>query len=812
MTHCRKYDILKVSQSRLGFLVLAVLVTIALNVSELFADDNTPNVTNGADVAGGNEVNLVDSDGDLIPDSRDPMPFVANIPVYWSIQKVSLSRLADVESADSSWSHASALDIAVALPVPADQSKLTIMPYAKRKAVGDLKCHPFAMLGVFGSDNIAWGNLQRFRVRRFKEGCEAGGYSVPVTISFSVHFFSLFNRNQRFGALEVPVKLDGKVCAIARPSDKNASEKGMILPADGKTYSVEFSAEIPADETENFLTRLSKAQESPVFEFESAQGLDVEEEPGVPSLSAIFASVKKNTKKISISGPEGMQWRWHVAPVSLADNMPVTFGFWADGMNNVSQKLFNYPLFAFDGIFPISVFGWDMGHWDLWWSVTRKSRSIDLESVCGLPLSADIALSLVREVPRKAPAAGTSPITAFVRAAVNWKKEHIDESLSDFATAGRDGAPQGYNWYGYCKSLQKDEEGAEGANAADAARFYKLAAEAGYAPGLAWYGKSLILGNGLKENKKLGLEFLRKSADQGFAEGEALYALFLKKGVGCKAEPEEAVKRLIDTAWKGSDTAQFGLGVHLLEERSHEGLDWLQLAAEEGNAKAQSRLASFIREGELGTQSDLKTAAKWYALAAENGDVPAMVALGEAYRSGSGVRQNDRTAAKYFKMAAESGSLEGKTWYATFLLEGRGVRRNVGEAIDLMKKAADAGYSNAQYLLGVCLLGGYGGIEKNSKDGFRYLSAASNDQIAAKIFVGYCWMNGIGTEKNEQKAVASFKAAADKNIPVGQIWLAYCYMNGIGVKKDIEIARKWAKAAADSGAPAGRQMLLSIQE
>ena len=84
-----------------------------------------------------------------------------------------------------------------------------------------------------------------------------------------------------------------------------------------------------------------------------------------------------------------------------------------------------------------------------------------------------------------------------------------------FFAAGREGAPQGYSWCGHSVARAQEsatngdgpsgdgrtEFGQAGQNKAEAARLYKLSADAGYAPGLAWYGRALADGEGVAANK-----------------------------------------------------------------------------------------------------------------------------------------------------------------------------------------------------------------------------------------------------------------------------------------------------------------------
>ena len=762
----------------------------------------------------------VDSDGDLISDARDPLPLVANVPVHWSVQKFALSRPQETEPSDSSWANASALDIAAVLPAPKVQSALTVMPLASRKAAGPLSGHPFARLALFGSDSLPFGDLSRARATAFLRGWRRDGADKPVTLVFTVHFVNLDSRNWSFAGLEVPVVLDGKVWAraIARPKDPAAASEGIFLPADGQVRAQEFVADVQASRAAAFLARLAESDSSPVFDFPRASGLDPAPDTaegaadGAYSLSAAFLSILTKTRQIRIEGPDGRQWNWRVAPVALTTGSPVTFGLWAAGMNSLSEQAYRAPLFAVDGTYPISVAGWDNGCWDLYWGARRKGRVLDAGRLLETRLDADIALELGHQPPEKLPAEGASPVVAHLRGVWFWNNGMAALAFENFEGAGRGGAPQGFSWYGRGRELQPSDSETPEANLATAARFFKLAAEKGYAPGLAWNGRALLRGEGGAVNKTAGAAALRQAAEQGFAEGRVLYALCLQKGVGVKANPAEAENLLLQAAWQGNRVAQSSLGALLLDAQSLEGRDWLELAAQEGDDKAAARLARFLRDGELGTEADPDAAATWLKRAADLGDAPSLVALGEAYRDGAGVGKSAKKAADCFRRAAEAGHNDARTWYALSLLEGNGVRRDVGKAIEVLTAAANEGHAGAQFFLGVCRFGGFGGTEPDQAEAMRRFQAAAKEQPAANVFLGVGYLNGLGVAKNEKKAVECFQAAADKDLPAGILWLAHCHASGIGVKKDLEEARKWAKKAMELGIPAGRQMLLSIQE
>ncbi len=805
------------------FALLALLAALSLSPSPVSAQDaatqEEPSDLQTPDSIA--EAPETDSDGDLIPDIGDPQPLVANVPIYWSVQKFTLSRpVANppaTGTSDTSWASAPTLDIAAVLHAPDVTSALTVMPLATRSPAINLKVHPFAPLSVFGVDAIRLSNLERARVAAFLRGWRAEGADSPVTLTITVHFINFdATKNWEFPHIEVPVTLDGREWSMARVVPKKPGNHGFTLPVGDKPVKQDFIAEIDAGSAAALLTRLAISPTTPSFDFTQASWGDPESatppQPGEYSLTLAYQSILQKTHQVRIDGPNGLVWKWRVASVDLRFGTAVTFGQWAADMNIVSENLYGAPLFAFDGAYPISIAGWDNGCWDLYWSISRKGREIDPAKIEVQHLNSDIAMALSTTPPDKLPPEGATPVLLHLRGVWQYHHALINEAIASFYEAGRKGAPQGYSWYGHSKALIPDDPDSPGANKAEAANLYKLAAVANYAPGLAWHGRALVHGDGVAANKEAGVAELKKAADQGFAEGRLLYAMFLMKGIGVKANPNEALRLLTQAAWQGSLPAMAALGDFLLESGSLEGRDWIEFAANGGDGKAAARLARFLRSGELGTTANSEAAAKWLQRAAEAGDAPSMVHLGEAFRSGADVRRNPKKAAEYFRRAADAGNAEGMTWYALCLLEGNGVRRDVPKALDLLSRAADAGNANAKFFHGVCLFGGYGGTEPDKPAAMLRFRDAAAEQPAASIFLGVGYLNGLGLKKDEKKAVECFKAAADRDFPAGILWLAHCHANGIGVKKDIEEARKWARKAVDLGIPAGRQMLLSIQE
>ena len=84
---------------------------------------------------------------------------------------------------------------------------------------------------------------------------------------------------------------------------------------------------------------------------------------------------------------------------------------------------------------------------------------------------------------------------------------------------------------------------------------------------------------------------------------------------------------------------------------------WLRLAATQGDAAAQFRLAIAYSFGR-GVPEDDAEAARWYRLSAEQGYAAAQYHLGAAYAGGRGVGQDDVQAHMWFNLAASRAPRE----------------------------------------------------------------------------------------------------------------------------------------------------------
>ena len=88
-------------------------------------------------------------------------------------------------------------------------------------------------------------------------------------------------------------------------------------------------------------------------------------------------------------------------------------------------------------------------------------------------------------------------------------------------------------------------------------------------------------------------------------------------------------------------------------------------------------------ENGKGVPQDYKTSVKWYSLAAEQGNADAQSSLGLMYRKGDGVPQDYKTALKWYRLAAEQGYARAQSNLGVMYAEGKGVPQDykTGEVV-----------------------------------------------------------------------------------------------------------------------------------
>jgi TPR repeat protein len=282
------------------------------------------------------------------------------------------------------------------------------------------------------------------------------------------------------------------------------------------------------------------------------------------------------------------------------------------------------------------------------------------------------------------------------------------------------------------------------------------------------------------------LPLYQELAEQNYTEAKVRLAALLSAGLSDEGTEEEnfhqSVKLLHEAADEGSIKAYYGLyvlnhGAASLTPDSEVALSWLIKAAEAGEPRGQSQLASFYRKGIIVTK-DVSKALYWYKEAIKN----------------------DSDSARYN--------------LANLYLDGLdGVTKNIDTAMALYLTAANQGHDDSKVALGgIYYSDKYG--QKNEQQAFYWLNAAaSNGNSYGKTGLASCYRYGVGTDIDYKKALNLYQYSADfNNDPTSRYRLAEMYMLGLGTKVDLKKAREIFLQLGQDGYPDGTTAVARVNK
>lgn len=234
---------------------------------------------------------------------------------------------------------------------------------------------------------------------------------------------------------------------------------------------------------------------------------------------------------------------------------------------------------------------------------------------------------------------------------------------------------------------------------------------------------------------------------------------------------------------------------------------------EAGQAEAQYLLARMQQNGQ-GMAANIPEAVKTYHLSAQQGYMPAQLALAQYYDNIEHPGPYDPVMAlKWFLLVAEQGNAEAK-FEAARLIE-KGIMKNDGAptAIDLLTQAAEQGHAVAQYWLGLQYDQGLT-VEADFPMAFQWFSKAAAQGLAdAQLSVANMYERGEGVELDHQQAMHFYKQAAMQGNGDAQYSLGIKYYLGEGVTANLPAAIFWMTKADNQGIlEAGESLLFMLSQ
>jgi TPR repeat protein len=292
-----------------------------------------------------------------------------------------------------------------------------------------------------------------------------------------------------------------------------------------------------------------------------------------------------------------------------------------------------------------------------------------------------------------------------------------------------------------------------------------------------------------------------KAAEQGSAEAQHNLAIAYYNGKGVPEDMERAYYWMKTATEQGCKEAKNNFE-QLCDET------WIKnlLAAQAGDAKAQSRLGSCYKHG-MGVPEDINKALMWWRKAAEQGEAVAQYELGVCYDDEIGVEQDYEEAVKWYRLAAEQGDVDAQDRLGYCYDEGNGVAQDYEEAVFWYRLAADQDSAYAMGKLGYCY--DYGnGVPKDMDEAiYWYKKAAEGGDQDAQNNLAYSYAHGEGVDKDIGLAIHWYSLAAEQGSEEAQYSLGSAYESGEGVEKDMDLAFHWYSEAAAQGHEAAQTAL-----
>jgi hypothetical protein len=242
---------------------------------------------------------------------------------------------------------------------------------------------------------------------------------------------------------------------------------------------------------------------------------------------------------------------------------------------------------------------------------------------------------------------------------------------------------------------------------------------------------------------------------------------------------------------------QKGLDAALRGDFATAQQEWRPLA-EQGNAVAQYNLGQMYRNGDGVTEDDSQ-AVYWYKKAAEQGHAKAQYNLGVMYSYGEGVAEDDTQAVYWYKKAAEQGDAAAQYNLGNMYDFGKGVTEDDTQAVYWYRKAAEQGVAIGQWSLATMYQYGEGVAEDDTQAVYWYRKAAEQGNTHAQFSLGLMYDFGYGVAEDDTQAVYWYRKAAEQGYAKAQYNLGLKYGKGEGVAEDYILAYKWANLAAAQG-------------
>ena len=175
---------------------------------------------------------------------------------------------------------------------------------------------------------------------------------------------------------------------------------------------------------------------------------------------------------------------------------------------------------------------------------------------------------------------------------------------------------------------------------------------------------------------------------------------------------------------------------------------------------------------------------------AEQGDVDAMIMVGDCYNRGLHTEKDDQEAHRYYKMAADKGHVQANLMVAIDLLNGIGTSKDKKAGTKYLQIAADGGAAFGQYLLASMYKVGEIGLFGREQKAMKYF------EMAAKQ----------GDAKSQVELADMIMLAKKSKYTLDDMvfWLVCAYLHGNQAEEESNAALQRINHLISNGMPGGK--------
>lgn len=353
-------------------------------------------------------------------------------------------------------------------------------------------------------------------------------------------------------------------------------------------------------------------------------------------------------------------------------------------------------------------------------------------------------------------------------------------------------------------------------NYVQARKWYLKAFNQGITNAAKQLGFMYFYGEGGESNDDEAYKFFKKAADEGNSRSQYMlhYFYFGKE----KYRNYNAGRTyLIKSAEAGDVLAQTLLsklyinGQYGFPESDERFVFWIQKAAEQGHAEAESILGMAYAEyeGQELLPQDYEKAVYWLKKAADQGYIDASLKLAEYFFTGKGLKKDEQLASDYagqYERMLLDNETNGRkmpdAWYKLAKCYDKS-DSNVNKALDCYWKAFRDGNMDALYDVGWETLIKGKESSYSTMDSYSlvlYIEKEAKKSTSSNL----AYLLGLYSDRNKYNSAEDwYKMAAEKGSISAKCKLAILYSS----KQQYILALKYAQEAFDDGSAEGARLL-----